>query len=177
MTAEQLALVPEETPPAAPEGSTPSWFTGLSDFLGWERQLLLERLIPRLVDLDPCGHPEAPVSKLVLAVRSGTVWTAETNGLHQDWNLKVVFLNPGYEAELVDAFLEKRARSNCHGSFALLPSWTDRGWWHRWIEKGRRQGRIDVRFLEGRLHFGWPGNPAGVGGDNASFPSALVVWR
>lgn len=48
----------------------------------------------------------------------------------------------------------------------LIPSRTDTRWFHRWI-----YGSAQIRFLKGRLRF----ETNGVAGDNAPFPSMIVV--
>lgn len=47
----------------------------------------------------------------------------------------------------------------------LLPSRTDTGWWHPYVEEF-----AEKRFIKGRLKFGGAKN-------SAPFPSVLVIWR
>jgi hypothetical protein len=171
-----LDMFPEAHRPV-PTGDTPSWFTELAWFLAFEQRLLAAGLIPRPFDCDPCGHDDAPVSRLIRE-RAGVVYTAAQNGLWRDLSGRVVFANPPFDAETLEAwgaFLN--AQAGAHGRAALLPAWTDRLWWHEHIEPGRKSGAIEVDFIQGRLYFGWPGNPAGVGGDSAKFPNCTAVWR
>ncbi len=166
-----------ETIQAVPPGSTPSWFTDRGWFLGFEEELLRTRVIPRPFDLDPCGHLLSPVSQLIRS-RGGTVWTIEDNGLVRSWAGRVLFVNPPYDSETLQAWGEKWVleASAVDGMACLLPAWTDRGWWHDWIESHRLNGVADVRFVRGRLPFGWPDNPEHVGADSAKFASCTVRW-
>lgn len=164
---------------AVPPGATPSWFTDLGWFLGFEQDLLRERIIRRPFDLDPCGHADAPVSREILRRVGGRVWTIEDDGLSRGWGNSVVFCNPPYDAETLERWgawwsLQQRFVA---GIALLLPAWTDRGWWHKHIEPYRLSGALYVQFIEGRLPFGWPGNPDHIGADSAKFPSCTVTWR
>ncbi len=161
-----------------PDGSTPHWFTDRGWWLATEADLLRAGHIPRQFDLDPCGHNEAPVSGIIRA-RGGIVWTAAEDGLARSWAGACGWINPPYDADAMEAWCcETRARSALMaGAVALVPAFTDRAWWQDWIEPDRLDGRVLVRFIRGRLHFGWPGNPVGLGGDDARFPSALIIWR
>lgn len=171
----QLSFIEPNSP--VPAGDSPSWFTDLGTFLEIERYCLAQRFIPRPFDLDPCGHPEAPVSRLILG-RGGSVYTAQDDGLTRSWSGHVVFVNPPYDFETIHDFAKRLAGGDAmHGRALHCPAWTDRGWWQDFIEPGRRAGLIDVRFHRGRLRYGWPGNPAGIGGDSAQFPSADVIWK
>jgi hypothetical protein len=163
-----------------PKGDTPSWFTSFDYFLERERQLLAAGLLSRPFSLDPCGHDEAPVSQEILR-RGGVVFTAEHDGLEQPWPAgSVPFCNPPFDAETVARFCARiraeLASGNISEAVLHVPAWTDRGWWHEHIEADRRAGRVVVWFEPGRQLYGWPGNPEGIGGDNATFPSAMVVW-
>lgn len=162
----------------APSGVTPSWFTRVEDFLRKEAELLELRLIPRPFDLDPCGHPEAPVSQLILR-RGGTVWTKQDNGLGRSWAGKVVFENPPYNTPDLKAFGAKRLQELPHvaGMATLIPVWSDRDWWQRYIVPPLQRRAAELDFLPGRQRYGWPGNPLGVGGTQAMFPSCVVRWR
>lgn len=167
-------------PAPAPEGNTPSWFTPLNYFLERERRLIEARLIAGPFDLDPCGHPEAPVSQEILR-RGGMVFTSEENGLLRPWRGHRPFINAPFDAESMERFLGILRiwweRAEIAEAVVHCPAWTDRGWWHQHIEPDRRAGRVVVWFEPGRQLYGWPGNPTGEGGDTAKFPSALVVWR
>ena len=164
-----------------PPGVTPSWFTDRGWFLGLERELLADQVITRPFDCDPCGHLRAPVSQEILS-RGGTVWTIEDDGLVRPWRDRVLFVNPPYDCENLDRWGARMVQQLIGGGrpagmVALLPAWTDRSWWHHWIEPYRLNGVADVRFVEGRLSFGWPDNPVHLGADSAKFASCTVRWN
>lgn len=168
-----------ETIVKVPPGATPSWFTDLGWFLDFEAELLREGVIPRPFDLDPCGHAAAPVSKLIHQ-RGGRVWTIDDDGLKRSWRGKVAFVNPPYDSETLEAWGRKWVDAYLNGAdglACLLPAWTDRAWWHDWVEPYRLDGLADVRFVRGRLAFGWPDNPEHVSADSAKFPSCTVRWK
>ena len=108
-------------------------------------------------DVDVCALPEN--------AKCTNYYTAERNGLEQDWR-GVCWMNPPYGRE-ISAWVEKAYRSakeNGTTVVCLLPARVDTKWWHSYCSKG------EVFFIKGRLKFG--------GSDNsAPFPSALVVFR
>lgn len=159
-----------------PSGDTCNWFTPLGYFLETERWLRELYLLREPFDCDPCGHPEAPVSREILS-RGGLVH--DFSGLSRAWG-KRPFLNPPFDSETMRRFLEclkwKRGLGDVLEAAVHCPAWTDRWWWHTYIEPDRVAGRCTVRFEPGRMLYGYPGNPTGIGGDSAMFPSALVAW-
>jgi len=114
-------------------------------------------------------------------------YTVLINGLLQSWAGERVFLNPPYSQ--IDKWLEKvrqEMANGCQCVAALLPAWTDRKWWHRFVgpTPNRDKNGPEVRFLEGRIKFGCPGDPEGeldeVFGEPRStgtFPSVVIIWR
>lgn len=126
--------------------------------------------------LDPCATRESAKCTLF--------FTKEVDGLKQSWAGHRVWLNPPYSN--IRPWLHKVAAElkSCPLVVALLPSWTDRRWWHQYIERGRKNGSIKLRFISGRITFGMPGHPEG-GGLNTKgkkrgtgqFPSVLVIWQ
>ena len=108
--------------------------------------------------LDPCcTHETAKCKKH---------FTAEDNGLMQDWSKDVVFMNPPYGRE-ISKWIEKALNESLEGSVVvcLIPSRTDTRYWHDFIF-GRAK---DIRFIKGRLKFGGHKN-------SAPFPSAVIVF-
>jgi phage N-6-adenine-methyltransferase len=120
--------------------------------------------------LDPCATAESAKCPLF--------FTKAQDGLKQRWAGHRVWLNPPYSD--ITPWLRKvteELKAGCPLVVALLPSWTDRRWWHHYIERGRRNGSVKVRFVQGRISFGTPGNPEGVSRGTGKFPSALVWQR
>jgi phage N-6-adenine-methyltransferase len=124
--------------------------------------------------LDPCASAECFSAQLI-----GRWYGEADNGLVQSWVGHRVFLNPPYSN--IGEWLEKAMRElslGCKLVVAHLPSWTDRAWWHKYIEPYRElAGGPQLRFLKGRVTHGAPGNPLGVGRDCATFPNVHVIWR
>lgn len=128
--------------------------------------------------LDPCCTHES--------AKAERYYTKAENGLWMPWYLWRVFLNPPYSN--IGVWLEKSLQEReigCPLVVALLPSWTDRVWWHEYIEPDRRAGRAEVRFLRGRPVYGVPGDPEALLPDPRTgkkrgagkFPNVLIIWR
>lgn len=107
------------------------------------------------IDLDPCWHPDSPVS-------ASTTFVEADNGLSREWRGKV-YLNPPYGRE-IDGWIEKLVaeyeRGNVTEAIALLKVSTDTSWFSRLDAFPRC-------FVTGRLAFGGAKN-------SAPFPSAIV---
>lgn len=108
-------------------------------------------------------------------------FTKEQDGLKQSWEGEVWFCNPPFSPGNLAAFVAKcaeEARKPGHRlGVSVLPVRTDRKWWQEHIEPGRLDGSLEVRFNKGRIAFGYPGNPEGLGGDTGKDPCAFVIWR
>lgn len=91
-------------------------------------------------------------------------YTEIDDGLVQDWDGEVVFMNPPY-GRMIGYWMEKASKARAT-VVCLVPSRTDTRWWHDYvIETG-----AEVRFIKGRLKFG--GSKT-----SAPFPSAVVIYR
>lgn len=93
-------------------------------------------------------------------------FTKLDDALSQNWK-GVCWCNPPY-GRGIDKWL-KKAEDECekHGStiVMLIPARTDTKWFHQYI-----YGKVEVRFLKGRLKFSEAKN-------SAPFPSMICVWR
>ena len=108
--------------------------------------------------LDPCcSHENALVERH---------FTADEDGLRQDWAGDVVYMNPPYGRE-VGKWMRKAHEESERGAtvVCLVPSRTDTAWWH-----DHAMQADDIRFIRGRLKFG------GKRMNSAPFPSAVVVF-
>lgn len=107
--------------------------------------------------LDPCATAENAKCK--------KFYTRTEDGLSQDWEEEVVFMNPPYGRE-IGAWIRKAYESSRSSALVvcLVPARTDTGWWHRYATRG------EIRFFKGRLKFG-------SGQNCAPFPSAVVIFR
>ena len=108
--------------------------------------------------LDPCANAENH--------KCPKYFTAEDDGLKQDWEGHKVFCNPPY-GRAIAAWVKK-----CHDEaqkpdtmcVMLIPARTDTSYFHDYIYH-----QAEIRFIRGRLHFNE--SPQG-----APFPSMVVVF-
>jgi|TARA_Y100000310_G_scaffold334537_1_gene414556 site-specific DNA-methyltransferase (adenine-specific) len=109
--------------------------------------------------LDPCAN-----SSNYKVVKH---FTADENGLEQDWGGHVVFMNPPYGRGIKEwikkAYEESRKEDTT--VVMLIPARTDTRYWHDYVMKAN-----DLYFVKGRLKFG-------NGENSAPFPSAVVVFE
>ena len=110
--------------------------------------------------LDPCSsHENAKCSRH---------YTAEDDGLAQDWSGETVFCNPPY-GRAIAAWVEKCAREARHAKVVMLiPARTDTAYFHDHI-----YNRARIEFLRGRVKFERGG---GVAMNGAPFPSMIVEF-
>lgn len=92
-------------------------------------------------------------------------FTAEQDGLAQDWGYHACWMNPPY-GRTIGQWMRKALESAKAGAtvVCLVPARTDTAWWWDYAMKG------EIRFIRGRLKFG--GHET-----NAPFPSAVVVFH
>lgn len=107
-------------------------------------------------------------------------WTKEQDGLAQSWRGETVWCNPPYSN--IGAWVAKASELEADLCVMLVPAWTDRSWWHDFIEPfrdlasdGWDGAKIKVRFLEGRIKFSKPGKCEGDG--PAPFGCVLIYFR
>lgn len=110
--------------------------------------------------LDPCADDRNH--------KCDKYFTAEQDGLKQDWSGEIVFCNPPYGRDIgkwVEKCFDEVYHGNCPCVVLLVHARTDTRWFHDYI-----YNRAEIRFVKGRLKFG----------DhtvNAPFPSMVVVYR
>jgi phage N-6-adenine-methyltransferase len=110
-------------------------------------------------------------------------YTLEDNGLISPWDEQRVWVNPPYSE--IRPWVEKATREveRPHGPTVvvmLLPAnRTEQAWWQDFIEPGRRDGTIEVRFMRGRLRFDTPDHDytKQPKGNRPPFGVCLVIWR
>ena len=107
--------------------------------------------------LDPAATPEN--------AKCRKFFTAEDDGLKQDWSGNTVFCNPPYNRVIKHWVKKAYEESRKPGTkvVMLLPARTETAWFHDYCVKGR------IEFLRGRLKFGGSINPA-------PFPSMIVIF-
>ena len=109
--------------------------------------------------LDPCATPEN--------AKCAKYFTAEDDGLKQDWQGHTVFCNPPYGRAIKD-WVKKchiEAQKTNTTVVMLIPARTDTSYFHDYIYGKARE----IRFIRGRLKFGNAHN-------SAPFPSMVVVF-
>ena len=97
-------------------------------------------------------------------------FTAEQDGLKQDWSDNIVFCNPPYGNKETGWWTQKcweEAQKPDTTVVLLIPARTDRKSFHKYIYN---QPNVEIRFVQGRLKFG-------DSKDLAPFPSMVVIFR
>lgn len=110
-------------------------------------------------DLDPCATKEN--------AKCRKIFTAEENGLLQDWSGHRVFCNPPY-GRAIAAWVRKCYKESQKPDtlvVMLIPARTDTSYFHDYIYH-----KAEIRFIRGRLHFN-------ESPQSAPFPSMVVVSR
>lgn len=110
--------------------------------------------------LDPCASVEN--------AKCRKFYTAQDNGLEQDWAGEVVFCNPPYGRRIYDWVKKccEESRKPNTTVVMLIPARTDTRYFHEFIY----HRATEIRFIRGRLKFGDGRAPA-------PFPSMVVVYQ
>jgi len=131
-----------------------------SNDMTWETpQWLFDKLDKEFnFTLDVCALPETAKCK--------NYYTPQIDGLKQDWEDNICWMNPPYGRE-VGVWIEKAYKESLKGAIivCLIPSRTDTKYWHDYCMKAN-----EIRFVKGRLKFGDSKN-------SAPFPSAIVIFN
>lgn len=109
--------------------------------------------------LDPCCTKEN--------AKCDKFYTIKENGLEQDWQNEIVFVNPPYGKDQklwIKKSYEESQKENTT-VVMLIPARTDTIAFHEYI-----YGKAEIRFIKGRLKFGGSNN-------SAPFPSMVVIYR
>jgi phage N-6-adenine-methyltransferase len=102
-------------------------------------------------------------------------YTAEEDGLAQDWSGERVWCNPPYSN--IEPWVEKAHGGGAELVVMLLPAnRTEQGWWQRHVEPYRRAGSLTVEFLAGRLRFLKPGQDEIKPNERPPFGCCLVIF-
>lgn len=109
--------------------------------------------------LDPCASPAT--------AKCAKYYTAEDNGLAQDWGGETVFCNPPYGRDIWQWCRKCRdeARKPNTTVVMLVHARTDTRWFHDFV-----YGFAELRFVRGRLKFGGSKN-------SAPFPSMIAIFK
>jgi site-specific DNA-methyltransferase (adenine-specific) len=106
--------------------------------------------------LDPCANEENH--------KCQKYFTKEQDGLSQNWDNEIVFMNPPYGKE-ISKWVKKASEAKGGVVVCLLPARTDTRYFHDYI-----YNKSEIRFIRGRLKFGGSKN-------SAPFPSMVVIYR
>lgn len=102
-------------------------------------------------------------------------YTAEEDGLAQDWSGERVWCNPPYSS--IEPWVEKAHGGGAELVVMLLPAnRTEQGWWQRQVEPYRRAGSLTVEFLSGRMRFLKPGQSEIKPNERPPFGCCLVIF-
>lgn len=116
--------------------------------------------------------------------KADVFYTAESNGLQQDWFGRV-WCNPPYsdlEPWVLKAWAEIERVDGPTLIAMLLPAnRTEQPFWQKLIEHRRDNEHytpsLTSYFIPGRVSFGFPGNPEALNVGSPQFTSVLLVWR
>ena len=99
-------------------------------------------------------------------------FTPKTNGLIQDWSQDICWMNPPY-GRSISLWIRKAYEESQRGAtvVCLLPARTDTNWWWNYCMKG------DIEFIRGRLKFKGKNKEGKIVNNNATFPSAVVIFK
>ena len=136
----------------------PGLFSSRSDEWATPREVFAALDAEFHFNLDPCATPEN--------AKCADFYTADIDGLTQNWGGRRVFCNPPY-GRAIAAWVRKcyeESRKPDTLVVMLIPARTDTSYFHDYIYHKARE----VRFIRGRLRF----NEAGP----APFPSMIVIF-
>jgi phage N-6-adenine-methyltransferase len=87
------------------------------------------------------------------------------------------FLNPDYAKGIIDKFVAKaRLEARKSTVVCLLPVSTDTGWWNKHVMSYDRTVAVEIRFIEGRVHYvGYTKDGKQIT-QSPSFPSCIVIF-
>jgi site-specific DNA-methyltransferase (adenine-specific) len=114
--------------------------------------------------LDREFHFDIDVAATPTNAKCPIFFTPYEDGLVQDWEDEVCWLNPPY-GRTIQHWMEKAYRESKKRAkvVCLVPARIDTQWWYDYCTQG------EIRFLKGRLTF------SGYG--TAPFPSAIVIFH
>lgn len=167
--------------PEHPPGEEDEFYTPRRYFDEWHREFQFT--------VDCCATAES--------AKLPRFYTMAQDGLRQDYRGERVFNNMPYSEILKWIALADFWMRNGAGLWFGLPpaNRTEQPWWQRYVEPfrdlepdrqriGGRKAKCDprpftleTRFVEGRIKFGFPGDPEGLTSDGGKFASVALVWR
>lgn len=124
--------------------------------------------------LDERFHFTVDVAASPHNAKCSRYFTVDQNGLAQSWAGERVWCNPPYSN--IEPWVRKAWRENALIVMLLPANRTEQGWWQRWVEPCRKDGRLEVEFLAGRPRFVNVGKE-GIGpNERPPFGCCLLIW-
>lgn len=143
--AQTVEEVKEKKPHVSFNSGNNEWYTP-ADIIEAARHVL------GTITLDPASSAIANET-----VKAKTFYTAEDDGLIQDWDGENIWLNPPYASGLIEKFVDKLLASDFTQAIVLVNNATDTEWFSRLAE------RADVIvFPKGRVKFYKPDGSTGA---------------
>lgn len=143
--AQTVEEVKEKKPHVSFNSGNNEWYTP-ADIIEAARKVL------GTITLDPASSAIANET-----VKAKTFYTAEDDGLIQDWDGENIWLNPPYASGLIEKFVDKLLASDFTQAIVLVNNATDTEWFSRLAE------RADVIvFPKGRVKFYKPDGSTGA---------------
>lgn len=143
--AQTVEEVKEKKPHVSFNSGNNEWYTP-ADIIEAARHVL------GTITLDPASSAIANET-----VKAKTFYTAEDDGLIQDWGGENIWLNPPYASGLIEKFVDKLLASDFTQAIVLVNNATDTEWFSRLAE------RADVIvFPKGRVKFYKPDGSTGA---------------
>lgn len=134
--------------------NTEEWYTPQDFFEKCEQEIWI-------FNLDPCATKENAKCKYF--------FTKEDDWLTKEW-FGNVWVNPPYGRAISD-WVKKCSDEISRGGvdiiYLLIPSRTDTKYFHEYLYQ---KEQVELRFIRGRLKFGWSTN-------SAPFPSLLAIFH
>jgi len=114
--------------------------------------------------LDVCCVPET--------AKCAKYFTPFEDGLSKDWSNDICWMNPPYGRE-IGKWVKYAYEQSLKGAtvVCLLPARTDTRWWWEYCMKG------EIEFIKGRLKFRGKNKDGIYVNNNATFPSAIIVFK
>lgn len=144
-TVEAVKEVKEKKPHVAFNSGNNEWYTP-ADIIEDARKVI------GTITLDPASSEIANET-----VKATKFFTAEDDGLIQDWDGENIWLNPPYSSGLIEKFVDKLLASDYTQAIVLVNNATDTEWFSRLAEMAEA-----IVFPKGRVKFYKPDGTTGA---------------
>jgi phage N-6-adenine-methyltransferase len=116
------------------------------------------------------------VAASVANAKCAKFYTAQDNGLEQDWDDEIVWCNPPYSN--IEPWVRKALNSSCETVMLLPANRTEQSWWQDLVEpiRDRDDSRLRTQFIRGRLKFTNPGDEGAAANNRPPFGCVLLIF-